>query len=298
MSGGEFYRASTVQEALDLLAKFGAKAHVLAGGTDIMVKVNRRQLAPEVLVYIGECGLNYIKDVGDKVVIGGATPFADILRSDVVRQKLPLLAEAVARIGTPAIRNVGTIGGNLVTASPAADSSVPLLALGASVKLASKSGERVVPLESFFTGPGQTVRRPDELLVEVIVPVPDKDVKFAYHKIGRRKAGTLSVVAGAVVFKAEGAMPRGTAIARDQACYFEKCTQARVVLNAVAPTPLLAKKASALLEGSALDAELITKIAKTAAEETSPIDDVRASAWYRRQASEGLVKSLLERIVA
>ncbi len=275
-----FHNARDLQDAYDMLAQYGDKAKILAGGTDVMVKLNRRLTAPEVLVHIGGCGLNYIKLEETNIIIGAATPLTDITRSESVQEKIPLLVEAVRHIAGPAIRNSATIGGNLANASPAADSAVPLLALGASLRLTSKRGERMIPIEEFFKGPGKTVLSPDELLKEVIIPTPDINTKWAYRKLGRRQAETLSVVAGAISARFDNG----------------KCSKTRIALCAVAPTPILAKKAADLLEGRQLNTRLMESVAKMAAEETSPIDDVRATAWYRRRATRALVKGLLEEL--
>jgi CO/xanthine dehydrogenase FAD-binding subunit len=282
MAEGQFLKATDPQEACDLLAQYGGKARLLAGGTDLMVAVNQRQLLPEVLVYLGDSGLNYIKAEGDNLVIGAATPFTDIMRSDVVQEEAPLLAEVISHIASPAIRNVGTIGGNLANGSPAADSATALLALGASLKLCSKTGEREFGVEEFFTGPGETTLEPTELIQEVIVPRKTGGAKWAYRKLGKRKAQTLSIVSVAISCPLEGGQPQGV----------------RIALGAVAPTPILATDAARILEGKAMDAKLIDKAAKAAAEATNPIDDVRGSAWYRRRATEALVKQLLAEISA
>ncbi|NQU15323.1 MAG: FAD binding domain-containing protein, partial [Desulfobacteraceae bacterium] len=194
MAEGQFFKATDPQEACDLLAQYGGKARLLAGGTDLMVAVNQRQLSPEVLVYLGDSGLNYINAESDNLVIGAATPFTDIMGSALVREEAPLLAEVISHIASPAIRNVGTIGGNLANGSPAADSATALLALGASLRLVSKAGERVVAVEEFFTGPGETTLEPTELIQEVIVPKQAGGAKWAYRKLGKRKAQTLSIV--------------------------------------------------------------------------------------------------------
>jgi len=275
-----FYKAAGLKEACDLLSQYGEKARILAGGTNLMVAVNRKSLSPEVVVSIGGSGLDYIKTEGDNLIIGTATNHAEIARSALVRERAPLLAEVAKSIGSPAIRNVGTIGGNLVNASPAADTAVALLALRAKLKLVSADGERDIDVETFFTGPGETVLRPNELLQEVSIPSQLTGSKSAWYKLGKRKAIVCSVVSVAVALQ----MANGT------------CTQARIALGAVAPTPLLAKRAGSLLEGKRLDGALIEKASKTASEETSPIDDVRATAWYRRKVSEILVKRLLNQI--
>ena len=282
MAEGQFFKATGLQEACDLLAQYGGKARLFAGGTDLMVAVNQRQLFPEALVYLGDSGLNYIKSEGDNIAIGAATPFTDIMGSDLVREEAPLLAEVICHIASPAIRNVGTIGGNLANGSPAADSATALLALGASLRLVSKEGERVVAVEEFFTGPGETTLEPTELIQEVIVPKQAGGAKWAYRKLGKRKAQTLSIVSVAIYCPLDGGQCRGV----------------RIALGAVAPTPILATGASAILEGKALDEKLIDETAKVAAEATNPVDDVRGSAWYRRRATEALVKQLLAQISA
>ncbi|MFH1242233.1 MAG: xanthine dehydrogenase family protein subunit M [Pseudomonadota bacterium] len=282
MAETQFFKAAGPQEACDLLAQYGSKARVLAGGTDLMVAVNQREFSPEVLIYIGDSGVNYIKWEKNNLAIGAATPYTDIMRSDLVLEKTPLLAEAVSHIASPAIRNVGTIGGNLANASPAADSATPLLALGASLRLVSKEGERLVAVEEFFTGPGETLLKPTELIKEAIIPVQAEGAKWAYRKLGRRKAQTLSIVSVAIY------------------CPFDNdlCRGARIALGAVAPTPILAVEASNILEGKTLNQTLINEAARAAAAATNPIDDVRGSAWYRRRATEALVRQLLAQISA
>jgi CO/xanthine dehydrogenase FAD-binding subunit len=282
MGEGEFYKAKDLQEACDLLARYGAKACILAGGTDLMVQVNRRLLSPEVLIYIGGCGLDYIKEEGGKLVIGAATPHAKIVRSELVQKKAPLLAQVVGTIGSTAIQNQGTIGGNLGNASPAADSAVALLALGASLKLKSAWGERLVAAADFFTGPGKTVLQADELVQEVIIPAEAPALKWAFRKIGKRRADVCSTVSVAVAAQMDGS----------------QCKDVRVALGSVAPTPLLSKKAPEMLVGKKVDSALAAEVAKAVAGETSPIDDVRATAWYRRRASEVLVKELLGAVAA
>lgn len=281
MGEGEFYQPKDLQEACDLLARYGEKATVLAGGTDLMVLMNRRQIKPEVLVYIGACGLNYIKEEGGNLVVGAATPHTEIVRSALVQQKAPLLAAVVGTIGSPAIQNTGTLGGNLGNASPAADSAVALLALGASLTLVSAKGERTVAVADFFTGPGETVRQPDELIKEAVIPAEAASLKWAFRKIGKRRADVCPTISMAVAVQ----MDNGT------------CQAAHIAIGSVAPTPLLSKKATELLAGKAVTAALIAKAAKAVAGETNPIDDVRASAWYRRRASEVLAKELLGQVV-
>jgi len=242
--------------------------------------INKKQLSPKVLIYIGECGLTYINDNGDTLRIGATTSFTDLLHSSRIKEKVPLLAEAVSHIGSPAIRNMGTVGGNLAIGSPASDSATALLALGASLNLISKTETRIVGCDDFFIAPGQTVLRPDELIQEIIIPKTTIGAKWGYRKLGRRKGQSISVVSAAICCHAVGT----------------KCNGARIALGAVAPTPVLASEASSLLEGESVEKDLIDKVAKKAAHEIDPIDDVRSSAWYRRRVSEVLVKRLLLQI--
>lgn len=281
MGEGEFYKAKSLQEACDLLAQFGGKARLLAGGTDLMVLMNRGLVTPGVLISIGDCGLNYIKEVDGKLVIGAATPHAEIVRSALVQAKAPLLAQVIQTIGSPAIQNVGTIGGNLANASPAADSAAALLALGASLVLASAKGERTVAVADFFKGPGETVLAADEMIKEVIVPAQAADTKWAFRKIGKRRADVCPTISMAIAAQMDG----------------KQCKAVRIAVGSAAPTPLLSKKASEMLAGKALDEGLVAQVAAAVAGETSPIDDVRATAWYRRRASEALAKQLLGQIV-
>ncbi|MBC7259732.1 MAG: xanthine dehydrogenase family protein subunit M [Chloroflexi bacterium] len=282
-----YFAPTELTEALKFLAQYGEKATVLAGGTDLVPRMNYYELKPEVLVYIGNLGLDYIEQADGKLVIGAATPTAKIAASPLIAEKAAALAEAARLSASPAIRTAGTIGGNLANASPAADLATPLIALGATVVLVSATGEREVPVEDFFTGPGQTVLQPGELIKEVRVPV--RKGKSVFLKLGRRKAMTLSVVNVAVYVE----MEKG-----------QKCVDARVALGAMAPVPLRCKKAEGVLQGCVLpmsalegaeflDKARIEKAAELAIAESSPIDDQRATAWYRRKAGKVLVARAL-----
>ena len=281
MASALFYKAAELKEACALLSKYGKRAKILAGGIDVMAAVNRKLLSPEIVISISSSGLDYIKAEGDSLVIGSTTTHSEIVRSALVQEKTPLLVEMTKQIGSPAIRNMGTIGGNLVNASPAADTGTSLLALGARLKLVSASGERDVAVEGFFTGPGETVLESNEILKEVVIPSQNADSRWAWYKLGKRKADICSVVSVAVALEMDGNI----------------CRLARIALGAVAPIPLLARQAGGLLEGKKPDEALIEKVAKTASEETTPIDDVRATAWYRRKVSETLVKRLLDQVL-
>jgi carbon-monoxide dehydrogenase medium subunit len=280
MSKGEFLAASDTQEACALLARYGEKARVLAGGTDLMVDVNQRRTPLETVVFIGKAGLEYIECDGDTLRIGATTTHTEIAASPAVREKAPLLAEAVKSIGSPAIRNMGTIGGNVANASPGADGSVSLLALGAKVKLKSVRGERILDLDDLFVDMGRTVLDPDELLTEVIVPVQGKANRWTWQKLGQRKASVCAVISLAMALEVEG----GT------------CSRVRIALGTVAPTPFLAREAGATLEGKALTPGLIEEAAGAAAEALPERDGLRATAWYRRRVCDVWIRRFLSDI--
>jgi carbon-monoxide dehydrogenase medium subunit len=271
-----YFAPSGIDEALALLAKHGEKATVLAGGTDLVPNVNYYELKPDIFIYTGGIGSAYIKEENGKLVIGAGTTWTGLIANSLVAEKAGLLAEAAKQGGCVATRNAGTIGGNLANASPAADLSTPLLVLDAELLLKSADEERVVPINEFFTGPGETVLQPDELLVEIHIP-PVRG-KTAFLKLGRRRAMTLSVVNTAVRLQMNGKI----------------CKEARIAVGSMAPRPLRCEKAEGILNGNSVDKNLIGKCAAEAIKETSPIDDQRATAWYRKKAGEKLVARALE----
>ncbi len=272
-----YFAPTEMSGALKLLDQYGEKATILAGGTDLVPKINYCDLKPDVLVYIGGLGLDYIREDDGKLVIGAATPTAKIAASELVAKKASSLADAARQSGAVTVRNAATIGGNLGNASPAADLATTLLVLDAQLLLRSAKEDRSVALKDFFIGPGQTVLKPGELIVEVSVPLSKG--KAVFLKLGRRKAMTLSVVNVAVHLEMDGKRRWEKLI----------CQEARIALGSMAPTPLRCAKAEGLLKGQVLDKALIAQCAAEAVAESSPIDDQRATAWYRQQAGTVLV---------
>ncbi len=270
-----YFVPDDIHKAVELLAEHGSQAAILAGGTDLVAQLNYYDVKPGALLYIGGLGLDYVKESNGKLVIGAGTTAAQLLASDLVAEKCGVLADAAATHGSPAIRSVATIGGNLGTASPAGDMLLPLVVMDAEILLVSVRGERAVPIEDFFTGPKKTVRAADELIVEVQVP-PLKG-QAVFEKLGRRKAQTIAVVSAAVRLETEKGV----------------CQDARIALGSMAPTPLRCTKAEAMLKGKALDKALIAECAAQAVAESSPIDDQRATAWYRSKAGAALVARAL-----
>jgi len=274
----EYVRVSELDEALRLLSR-KEDVKVLAGGTDLVVDLKIGRYKPKTIVDIsGIKSLRYIVDEGDKVRIGALTRMQDIVESPVIREKLPVLAEAASMLGSWQIRNMATVGGNLCNASPAADSAPPLLVHEAKIKLTSIEGTREIPITEFFTGPRKTVMYKTELLHEIVVPY-DADFarSYSYVKVGRRNSFTLSVVAIAAVLKIRN----------------KRIEDVRIALNAVAPTPVRARSVESFLKGKEVRSDVIEEASELVLNDISPISDVRASAEYRKHISRVLVKDAL-----
>jgi len=275
MKDALYFAPTSISEATELLAEHRNKITILAGGTDLAPQINYYKLQPEVLLYIGHLGLDYVKEEDGGLAIGAATPLQEIATSPLVAEKAKVLADAAWTHSCTSVRSRATIGGNLANASPAADMATPFLVLDGEVLLKSVRGERVVRLQDFFKGPGETVRQPDELLVEVRIPVVGQTAVFL--KLGRRKAMTCAVASVAVRLEMTD----------------HTCTEARIALGSMAPTPLRCGKTEEAIRGKKLNIEMLAKLAADAIGESSPIDDQRATAWYRRKAGTALVKQAL-----
>lgn len=275
-----YYRPSAKEEVVALLHQFAGRAKVIAGGTDLLIRMKRRQLKPEVIVDLSNVAeLSYIYQEDGRIHIGATTKIAAVESSPLLREKAPVLAEAAHLLGSRQIRNLATLGGNICNAAPSGDTLPALLLLEAEAKILGPAGERVVALENFFVGPGQTVLAPDEILLEVAVKEMPPRAAAVYLKHSRRRAMDIAVVGVGVRLEAdEGA---------------KAIKGAKVVLGAVAPTPIRAPEAEAALAGKAPDAQTVETAASLAAAAARPISDVRASADYRRE----MVRVLTRRAV-
>lgn len=279
----ETYLAPTsLPAALEFLR--GGDVTVLAGGTDLMPQshAGRVTLQRGLLNIRRLPGLAGIGRDGDSLRIGALVTMSELLRDAEIRTRFALLAEACDHFASDQLRNAATIGGNVCNASPAGDTLPPLLALDAEVELASKPDGAVVtrrvPLAGFFVGPGRTVRAPDELLCAIRLPLPPAGFVGRFFKFGTRPALDISAVAIGL-----GGVRAGRAL-----------TRVRIAYGAVAPVPMRAPRTEAALEGTALDAAAIDRIAGIARDEVRPIDDVRASAWYRRELVFNLTRRMLD----
>lgn len=273
----EFHEPETLQEAGRLLLEMGAGAKAMAGGTDLLVAIKEKGLRPDHVINLkGIPGLAGLRlEAGRGLEIGSLVPVREIEKR-LAATPYAVLAEAAGLLASVQVRNRATVGGNLCNASPSADLAPPLIALGATAVCQGPAGERRVSLEDFFRGPGQTVLGPGELLVALWVPEPAL-TGAAYVKISPRRAMDIAVVGAAV------------ALTRDPD-ENDRVGSARVVLGAVAPTPLRARGAEVLLEGRVPDVTVIEAAAERAMRESRPISDLRASAEYRRDMARVAVR--------
>lgn len=265
----DYLEPRTIEEAVSLLSRYGGEAKVIAGGTDLTNLIRTKTIRPKYVVDIERIpGLDYMRyDDDGTLSIGALTSIRSLETSAELKKRHPVISQAAGQLGSVAIRNVATIGGNLCHASPAADTAPSLIGLRAKVKIAGPAGERAVPLEGFFIGPGQTVLKRGEIVVEIQVPPVPAHTKGVYLKHATRGSADLAILGVAVIATLDGV----------------RCRNVRIVLGAVAPTPMRARNAEKLLEGKALDDALIENVARIASDETRPITDVRSSADYRRE---------------
>jgi carbon-monoxide dehydrogenase medium subunit len=279
MNEFEYLRPNSLNETLQALADYGAKAKVLAGGTDLVLLLQQNLLNPTHVVDISSISeLRYIREENGFLRVGAATNMRDIEVSQTVRAKVPVLSEAAQMVGEIGVRNIATLGGNLVNASPAADSVPPLIVLDATVKLRNCKSERVVKLTDFFLHVKKTVLQPDELVTEVTVPIPPKNSGAAFFRLAKRGGNVISVVSAAAYVALNG----------------KTCSTARIAMGSVAPTPIRLRDTEKVLEGSEPTEERITEAARRALEEIKPISDLRASGEYRRETSRVYVRKAIK----
>jgi len=271
----DYHRPASLGEACELLARFGGDALPLAGGTDVVVDLRRGARSPLHLVSLRDLEeLRGIRVEDGALRLGALTTPAELAASSELASARPELLDAVRVFAAPQVRNTATLGGNLCTAAACGDLPPLLIALGAQVRLAGPDGERTLPLEELFADVRQTVLAPGEILVDVSVPVRGPGEGARYEAFGRRAATFITVAGVAAALRLEG----GT------------CRRARVVLSAVAPTPLLVPQT---LEGGAVDDAAIDRAAVAARAAALPISDVRGSAEHRRDLVETLARRAL-----
>ncbi len=274
----DYLQPVTLPEALDLLSQFDGRALIVAGGTDVIPLLRRGDLDADALVDITRLpDMNSIKSEGDWICLGGLVTHGQVCSSPLIREKAGLLAEAAGAIGSPQIRNVATVGGNLVSGQPAADAALPLLALDARVTVLSKKGTREVPLQDFFLGHGQTrVDYRREILTQIRFPALGKNQGGSFIRLSPRKSLSLPILAVAATVAIEP----------------EKKTirEAAIAIGPVAPVPFRARKAEAGLRGASLTRETLERAARDAFDESQPRTSLlRGSMEYRREMVKVLV---------
>jgi carbon-monoxide dehydrogenase medium subunit len=270
-------------DAFRLMGELGEKARPLAGGTDLLLNMKKKLLAPEHLVSLGRIeSLSELRTENNGLRLGAGLTAAEIAESPDVKDRFPALAEGASRLGSPLIRNLATVAGNLASARPAADFPPPLIAYGARVVVRNASGEKTLPLEELFRGPGATVLGPEDLMEAVQLDAPEERSGAAYLKLGVRQTLEISIVNVAAYLGLED----------------QKIQTARIVLGAVAPIPMRAPSAEKALIGEAPSPALFVKAAEAAAVDAKPIDDFRASAAYRRDMVRTLTRRALETALA
>lgn len=264
-----YLAAGSLEEACDLLEKYQGKIRIKAGGTDLMVRLAQRALKPEYIL-----GIRNIPELaaisfnpGEGLRLGAMALLADIANSPIVLEHYPMIARAAKSTATVQIRNMGTVMGNICNASPSADNSPTLVAMNASIVVVSKTGERQIPIDEFFLGPGRNALKPTEIAKEILVPTPLPRSGVSYQKISpRSKVDIAAVNVGAMVVVDEQ----------------DICRQARICLGAVGPVPLRAAAAEEFLQGKVITDKVAEQAGALAGSDASPISDVRASKEYRR----------------
>ena len=283
----EYFEPSTVSEATSLLAKYQGKAKVIAGGTDLLVEMKQERISPKYLINVKTIPhLDYINyDAKEGLRIGALTTIRALEKSTELRQRYPVISQTASQFGNIPVRNVATLGGNLCNAVPSADTAPGLIGLSARAKIVGADGERIIPLEDFFTGSGKTALKTGEILVEIQVPVPPANTKGVYLKYAIRGKSDLPVVGIAVVVTLE---PKD-----------KVCKDIKIVLGNVAPTPMRACSAEEIIRGKRIDEAIIDSCAQAASDEAHPRPgSIRASAEYKKAMVKVFTKQAIKEALA
>jgi CO/xanthine dehydrogenase FAD-binding subunit len=273
----EYFKPESLDQVFELIERYGAGAKLVCGGTDVFVKQRLDPARPEAMISLKHVGgLAGIEIQGDRLSIGAATTLRSIERSDLLAARFEILVDATKRMASVQIRNVASIGGNIVTAAPSADTAGPLLALGATLELRSGTGARQVPLKEFFTGPSRTVIQPGEVLCRFLIPVPEGPSGGCYLKMSRRQAMDLALVSVGVQLELD--KPGKTIV------------KSRVGLGVAGPTPMRSLAAEGKLNGRPATEETLAEAARVSCDDTACRDSVRGKAWYREEMIEVMTR--------
>ena len=267
----DYQRPETLDEAAQILAAHGGDVRVLAGGTDLVAWLRDEVVAPDLLVDIKRIeGLDEIVDEGDAFSIGSLVTFTDLINSDPVRTRLPVISEMSATVASAGIRNRATLAGNICSAVPSCDAGPPLLVHGAVVHTFGAAGSRRIPIDGWFLGPRRTALTPGEIVTKVVIPVPPGGHGAAYVRLSRYEGEDLAQASVAILAPADHRF--------------------RIAFGAVAATPRRARLIESLLEGKALDPALVGEAMALVSEEISPITDIRATKEFRLRMAEVMLQ--------
>jgi carbon-monoxide dehydrogenase medium subunit len=276
----EYHRPATLPEAVALLGRLGEDAKVLAGGQSLIPLMKLRLAAPRHVVDLNRiAGLGTLTERDGALVIGALVRESELEASDLVRRRVPILADACRVIADPLVRNLATVGGNLAHGDPANDHPAVMLALEAEVVAVGPKGSRRIPVAGFFTGPLSTALGPDEILTEIRVPLPPPRSGGAYLKMERKVGDFATAAVGVQLTLSDGLA----------------CARAGIGLTNVGPTPIQARRAEALLRGRRVDEAAIREAARAAADESDPTADLRGSVEYKRDLVRVLTARALRR---
>jgi CO/xanthine dehydrogenase FAD-binding subunit len=278
MFENDFIAPTDLTQACSILSSEIYKTVILAGGTDLMARFNRhRRKRSERIVYLGKLGLDYIRVSGKHVIVGACATLSDIAAAAEIRNRLPLLSQACGEMACPAVRNAATLGGNVANGARNADGIPALMALGAKVVVASRTGENKIPIEQFVNSPKKETLKNGGLIKEFEIPALEAADKWGWVKLKQRQGEGRSVVSVAVRIRMEGRV----------------CQDVGLVLGAMAPHPFVSPAAAGMLPGRTLSSELIEETAHKVISETSPLSDGKGSAWYRKEVATILVRRIL-----
>ncbi len=268
------YIPKTIDETTKILGELRDDAYILAGGTDLIVRMKERTVVPENIININKLSLDYIKEERNQLRIGALTTLETLFSSRIINIYAPVLSDAAGKMGSPQIRNLGTIGGNIANASPAADTVPPLFVLNACITLKGKRGERAVAIGEFFTGPGENIMERDEFITEVVFKKMESDEVWFFKKLGQRKALTIAKISLAFGGRLSG----------------RKLNEVSIALGAVASTVIYAKRIADFLNSKRLTCDVIDEVSKIIQKEIEPITDIRSTVEYRRKMAGALLK--------
>ena len=281
MNPFNYLSPKTIEQAISLSGQYGEKAKFIAGGTDVLVKLKERKIKPDYLISLEKIKelTRFLKDnETGELIIGAMVTHAALEKSLIIKNEYPIIYDAVSNIGSLQVRNIGTIGGNLINAVPSADGAIPLIALDGAAVLHGADKERSVKIKDLFVAPYKTILKPDEILKKIIIPKQAQNTGSAYIKFGRRAAMELPLVGIGVLLTLDNDL--------------KTCIKARIALGVAAPTPMRAFDAEKILVGKKIDENILIKAGKIAAGESKVRDSIRGKAWYRKEIIQVQVKRM------